>query len=89
MAPPPATTHHQQQPRFGFQEISGLTLSALMSHVVINEQVFIVIYLFIYCVAYTTHVKNHKWNLYVVFHNHVWCAYEGNSECSAEHFANA
>jgi len=37
MAPP--TTHHQQQPQFGFQEISGLTLTALMSHVVINEQV--------------------------------------------------
>jgi len=36
MAPP--TTHHQQ-PQFGFQEISGLTLTALMSHVVINEQV--------------------------------------------------
>jgi len=36
MAPP--TTHHQQ-PQFGFQEISGLTLSALMSHVIINEQV--------------------------------------------------
>jgi len=33
----PAT--HHQQPQFGFQEISGLTLTALMSHVVINEQV--------------------------------------------------
>jgi len=38
MTQPPAT-HHQQQPQFGFQEISGLTLTALMSHVVINEQV--------------------------------------------------
>ena len=41
LAQPPTT--HQQQPQFGFQEISSLTLAALMSHVVINEQVEITV----------------------------------------------
>jgi len=40
----PTAVQHQQ-PQFGFQEISNLTLTALMSHVVVNEQVETAVYL--------------------------------------------
>ena len=39
MIPPP--TQHHQQPQFAFNEMSGMTLATLLSHVVINEQVTI------------------------------------------------
>lgn len=36
--PPPAA--HHQQPQFSFSEMNGMTLSTLLSHITINEQVF-------------------------------------------------